>query len=501
VGLVGALCALSLAGLLLGPLDAVPTPAAAATPGPEVLAFGDAPAQGAPLPSGARAVAMAVTPDGGGYWVVGPDGGVFTFGDARFFGSAATAPLNRPVVGMAATPDGGGYWLVASDGGIFSFGDAAFHGSTGAIRLNEPIVGMAATPSGNGYWLVASDGGIFSFGDAAFHGSAVGGLAGRAAAAIARTPSGLGYAMLAVPASVRVGFGGDVNGVGRVGALLAAGGNPLAGMETLLSQDDANMVNLETTVGNVGTPMNKQYTFQSPPSLLSALKAAGVTVVNLANNHSLDFGPAALLQTLSLAHAAGLLTVGAGADAAQAYAPAFVHTPGGTVAFLGLSQIVPAGWAATANGPGVASLFDLGASIAAIRAARAEADFVVVMVHWGIEGDLCPTPADESLAASLIQAGADVVAGGHPHVLQGVSRIGPGLVDFSLGDFVWYADNAPGNLTALLSTDLGPGGTTGYEIHPARIDGTGSPQPLAGADASSASAYVASLAPGAGACP
>jgi len=176
-------------------------------------------------------------------------------------------------------------------------------------------------------------------------------------------------------------------------------------------------------------------------------------------------------------------------------------TIGGTVAFLGLSQIVPAGWAATANGPGVASLFDLGASIAAIRAARAEADFVVVMVHWGIEGDLCPTPADESLAASLIQAGADVVAGGHPHVLQGVSRIGPGLVDFSLGDFVWYADNAPGNLTALLSTDLGPGGTTGYEIHPARIDGTGSPQPLAGADASSASAYVASLAPGAGACP
>ena len=72
---------------------------------------------------------------------------------------------------MAATPSGKGYWLVASDGGIFSFGDAGFFGSTGAIKLNRPIVGMAPTPSGEGYWLVASDGGIFTFGDARFHGS------------------------------------------------------------------------------------------------------------------------------------------------------------------------------------------------------------------------------------------------------------------------------------------------------------------------------------------
>ena len=75
-------------------------------------------------------------------------------------------PLNKPIVGMAATPDGGGYWLVASDGGIFAFGDARFYGSTGAITLNQPIVGMRATPDGSGYWLVAADGGIFAFGDA-----------------------------------------------------------------------------------------------------------------------------------------------------------------------------------------------------------------------------------------------------------------------------------------------------------------------------------------------
>ena len=75
---------------------------------------------------------------------------------------------------MASTPDGKGYWLVASDGGIFSFGDAGFYGSTGALTLNKPIVGMASTPDGAGYWIVGSDGGIFSFGDATFYGSAGG---------------------------------------------------------------------------------------------------------------------------------------------------------------------------------------------------------------------------------------------------------------------------------------------------------------------------------------
>ncbi len=99
-------------------------------------------------------VGMAATPDGGGYWLVASDGGIFTFGDAGFFGSTGALRLNQPIVGMAATPDGGGYWLVASDGGIFTFGDAGFFGSTGAIHLNQPIVGMAATPTGTatGWW-------------------------------------------------------------------------------------------------------------------------------------------------------------------------------------------------------------------------------------------------------------------------------------------------------------------------------------------------------------
>jgi N-acetylmuramoyl-L-alanine amidase len=117
-------------------------------------------------------VGMAATPDGNGYWLVASDGGVFAYGDARFFGSAGSVVLNAPIVGMAATPDGNGYWLVASDGGVFAYGDARFFGSAGSVVLNAPIVGMAATPDGNGYWLVASDGGVFAYGDARFFGSA-----------------------------------------------------------------------------------------------------------------------------------------------------------------------------------------------------------------------------------------------------------------------------------------------------------------------------------------
>jgi subtilase family serine protease len=116
-------------------------------------------------------VGMAPTPDGHGYWLVASDGGIFTYGDAQFYGSTGSITLNRPIVGMAAGPGGNGYWLVASDGGLFTYGSATFYGSMGGIPLNQPVVGMAGTPDGGGYWEVAADGGIFTFGDAQFHGS------------------------------------------------------------------------------------------------------------------------------------------------------------------------------------------------------------------------------------------------------------------------------------------------------------------------------------------
>jgi hypothetical protein len=137
-------------------------------------------------------VGMATTRDNGGYWLVATDGGIFSYGNARFYGSTGGMRLNRPIVGMAPTPTGKGYWLVATDGGIFSYGDARFYGSTGSIRLVQPIVGMAATPTGKGYWLVAADGGIFAFGDARFFGSAAG-RTGSAVVGIATSATGRGY--------------------------------------------------------------------------------------------------------------------------------------------------------------------------------------------------------------------------------------------------------------------------------------------------------------------
>jgi hypothetical protein len=142
-------------------------------------------------------VGMAATPDGGGYWLVAADGGVFSFGDAVFHGSEGGKPLNSAIVGMAATPDGSGYWLVAADGGVFSFGDAGFFGSEGGKSLNSTIVGMAATSDGGGYWLVAADGGVFSFGDAVFHGSEGGKSLNSRVAGMAATPDGGGYWLVA----------------------------------------------------------------------------------------------------------------------------------------------------------------------------------------------------------------------------------------------------------------------------------------------------------------
>ena len=140
-------------------------------------------------PLNAPIAGVAENPNGGGYWMVGADGGVFNFGNAGFYGSTyslgltgltGSHPLDSPVVGIAPTPDGKGYWLVTKAGFVYGFGDAKFYGDTfsygltgltGSHPLNAPIVGIAAAPSGTGYWLVAADGGVFNFGSAGFHGT------------------------------------------------------------------------------------------------------------------------------------------------------------------------------------------------------------------------------------------------------------------------------------------------------------------------------------------
>jgi hypothetical protein len=161
-----------------------------------VLTYGSAQFYGSP--TGRRLAApieaMAASPDGNGYWLVGADGGVLAYGDAKYFGGTAARKLHAPIVAMAPTPDGGGYWLVSVDGGIFPFGDAKYYGSAGERPLPAPIVGFAPTPDGKGYWMVATHGEVYAFGDAGYYGSLGGtNLHNIPIVAIASSYDGRGY--------------------------------------------------------------------------------------------------------------------------------------------------------------------------------------------------------------------------------------------------------------------------------------------------------------------
>jgi hypothetical protein len=163
-----------------------------------------------------------------GYWLVGSDGGIFTFGSAQFYGSTGSLKLNRPVVGIVPTTDRSGYWLDASDGGVFAFGDAGFYGSIpglgllpagsqGPHALNASIVGMVPSADGFGYFMVAADGGVFAFGDAQYEGSCPG-IGGCSGAAIAVMPDATGKGYWLVTQTGRVYQFGDAPTYGSPGA-------------------------------------------------------------------------------------------------------------------------------------------------------------------------------------------------------------------------------------------------------------------------------------------
>jgi hypothetical protein len=206
-------------------------------------------------------VGIAATGNGQGYVIAAKDGGIFNFGNASFDGNTYTDgitglsgphPLNAPIVGMAEAPDGGGYWLVGADGGVFNFGSAQFYGSTytygitglsGPHPLDAPIVGMAATPGGHGYWLVGADGGVFDFGSAPYQGSLGGQSIPNPIVAVAEAPEPLAVTTEAVPSAaaglpyhaalqLSPGSGGDVLSATGLPAGLSLEGTTIEGTPT-----------------------------------------------------------------------------------------------------------------------------------------------------------------------------------------------------------------------------------------------------------------------------
>lgn len=252
--------------------------------------------------------------------------------------------------------------------------------------------------------------------------------------------------------------------------------DPFGQIVDLTSAPDLMVVNLETAVADPGVgrpPVDKRFLFKSPPSSLDLLVDAGIDVVALANNHTLDYGPDALAQTLDEIDRRDLARVGAGLDESAAYEPLFMEVGDWTVGLVSLSR-VPCDWSASGDNvrPQVAwacpTLFDRAESSA--RSAMAQADVTVVMIHGGEEGVLCPSPFMLDLEAAFADMGVDAVINGHPHVFQGLTRRSDTWVAHSLGNFAFPPSRGITGNSAIVQLHVSEDGIA-MSLVPVRSDG------------------------------
>lgn len=240
--------------------------------------------------------------------------------------------------------------------------------------------------------------------------------------------------------TITLAFVGDVLLGSTVENLLIEHGYeyPYQYMKAVLQQADFTLANLETPVTDRGEPLDKQYAYRSHPDVLPAFKEAGFDIVNLANNHILDYQVDGLMSTLRHLQNEDIYYVGAGENIDEAFQPVVVEKDGVKVAVLGFSRVVPDGsWKAAENRPGVASTYNYTKPIEAIENAAKTADIVVVLAHWGDEREDFPNEYQKELARRYIDAGADVIVGSHPHVLQGIEFYNGKWIAYSLGNFIY----------------------------------------------------------------
>jgi hypothetical protein len=299
---------------------------------------------------------------------------------------------------------------------------------------------------------------------------------------------------VAASGDITLAFAGDVHFAARVARLLKDPATAFGPITSVLKSADFMAVNLETAVTSRGQPQPKTYHFAAAPGAFTALRDARVDLVNMANNHILDYGQTGLADTLAAAKAAQFPYVGAGVNAAAAWAP-YVTTINGTkIAIVGVSQVaeLASSWVATAQRPGEANAINLGRTLAAVRAAKRLARIVIVFMHWGTEGMACPDQDQLSLAPKLAAAGASIIIGSHAHTLQGSGWLGDTFVAYGLGNFLWW-ENSFSTATGVLKLTLHPRAPLTARFIPAVVSGTGQPIVDRGAAARRALAHYASL--------
>jgi poly-gamma-glutamate synthesis protein (capsule biosynthesis protein) len=234
-------------------------------------------------------------------------------------------------------------------------------------------------------------------------------------------------------------FTGDVMLARAVGSRMEAQKDwllPFRLIADTLRHADLRYCNLECPVSDRGRNLHHRYSFRADPRAIEGLKSAGFDVVSQANNHTYDWGAEALLDSLERLRAAGIRPVGAGRNSLAAHYPLLAQVDGLRVAFLAYVDIDPKEAAAGVNRPGVAWL-DRAQALADIRFARLLADLVIVCPHWGEEYALQPTPDQVELAHRMIDAGADIIVGSHPHVVQPLEKYHDHWIAYSLGNFVF----------------------------------------------------------------
>lgn len=239
-------------------------------------------------------------------------------------------------------------------------------------------------------------------------------------------------------------FTGDTMFDRRLKKQLLLGQNPLIHVSPILKSFDYVVSNLETVISdeNQGIPLaNKTFRLRSPVECLDLLKSANITILNLANNHTMDFEKTCLLEMLRLFEKKGLKYFGAGENINDAFAPLILDTNDGRIAFLGFNRVETHRTKAGDNTAGQAFFKTPDRMKQAIHQTRKTADLVFVLPHWGVQYTSKPHEKQIYFGQKFIDWGADLVVGNHPHVFQGSTKYKGKHIYYSLGNFCFSSGN------------------------------------------------------------